>query len=138
MTDPSGHNGSALAISLVLIDGPALVGDGLAILVGIFLLASDDSDNDNLSSNEEIAEGTSANSEDSFRDNLRDIQDNPENWEETSDPSIEPSEKYKGGNSIEEEFTNKYTGDQIWRHTLTDSSGRASDSHYRPYPKQRR
>jgi hypothetical protein len=41
-----------------------------------------------------------------------------------------------GGKSIEEVFTNR-NGDTIYKHTLTDASGKFIETpHYRPYGKQ--
>ncbi len=73
----------------------------------------------------------------SFNDKLEDIENNPENWEKTGEVSV-PSTKLgnRGGESIEEEFTNKYTGEKLWRHTLKSPTDRIIDQHYRPYPKQ--
>jgi len=86
-------------------------------------------------SGDEVSEDAGGNS---FNDNLRDINDNPDNWEKTGE-SIENSTntKLKGGKSIEEEFTNKYSGDKIWRHILENKNGNIVEKpHYRPYPKQ--
>ena len=80
-------------------------------------------------------QGTNNNS---FEDNLNDIIENPDNWEKT-DQSVKDATntKLKGGKSIEEEYTNKVTGDKIWRHILKDKNGKVfQEPHYRPYPKQ--
>lgn len=43
----------------------------------------------------------------------------------------------KGGMSIEEEYTNKSTGEKIYKHILTNPNGKPVEKpHYRPYPKQ--
>jgi RHS repeat-associated protein len=71
-----------------------------------------------------------------FKNKLKDIENNPENWEETGKTS-EPATglRNRGGESIEEEFTNKNTGEKLWRHTLKNRNGKVIDQHYRPYPK---
>lgn len=73
-----------------------------------------------------------------FRDSLGDIEENPDNWDKTGENTQDSTNaRNKGGNSIEEEFTNKNTGDKIWKHTLRNKDGQPVEKpHYRPYPKQ--
>ena len=73
-----------------------------------------------------------------FKELIDDINNSPEDWEQT-DVSTKDSTKKgnKGGKSIEEEFTNTKTGEKIYKHTLTDSNNKPiEEPHYRPYPKQ--
>jgi RHS repeat-associated protein len=74
----------------------------------------------------------------SFKDLLRDIENNSKNWKKISE-SVKNSTKKgnKGGKSIEEVYVNKKTGEKIYKHILKDASGKLIEKpHYRPYGKQ--
>ena len=73
-----------------------------------------------------------------FKNAIDDYNNNPDNWKKTNE-SIQNSTnvRNKGGRSIEQEFTNKNTGQKIYRHTLEKSDGSLFEQpHFRPYPKQ--
>ena len=73
-----------------------------------------------------------------FKDNLKDKEENPADWEVTGSSTIPSTKKGNfGGTSTETEWTNSETGDQIYEHELRNKGGRLiEDPHYRPYPKQ--
>jgi RHS repeat-associated protein len=73
-----------------------------------------------------------------FSDDLKDIAENPSDWEQTGRSVVESlNRNNRGGKSIEDEFTNKKTGRKIYQHTLeTPEGGLYETPHYRPYPKQ--
>jgi len=56
---------------------------------------------------------------------IRDIQENPENWEKVGD-SAEPatSPSYKGGTSVRETWRHKATGEEVERHVIYGPSGK--------------
>jgi RHS repeat-associated protein len=74
-----------------------------------------------------------------FKDNIKDKENNPDNWAKTGESTI-PSTKTgnrDGGTSTETEWTNKETGDRIYEHQLKDKEGKTiEEPHYRPFPKQ--
>ena len=73
-----------------------------------------------------------------FKNLIDDYNNNPGNWEMTKE-SVEESTniRNKGGQSIEQEFTNKLTGEKIYKHTLTKPDGSIFEpAHFRPYSKQ--
>ncbi len=76
--------------------------------------------------------------DDEFKDKLDNVEENPEDWVKTGENSSDSTKKgNKGGKSIEEEYTNRKTGEKIWKHTITDKSGRIIvKPHFRPWPKQ--
>lgn len=74
-----------------------------------------------------------------FREDLDDIQANPEDWEVVS-VSTEPAtgKSVKGGTSTEEILVNVKNGHELTRHTVRRENGSVYEQHYRPYPKQQR
>lgn len=85
-----------------------------------------------------FAEDETSGDERDFKEKLKDIQEHPEDWEKTrSDETDSTSKDNKGGKSLEEEYTNKNTGEKIWKHTLKKPDGSLYETpHFRPYPKQ--
>lgn len=76
--------------------------------------------------------------EQTFKDKIKDFSENPDNWEKTEDSEVESTNiRNRGGTSLEEEFTNKLTGEKLWRHTLKNRYGKPiEEPHFRKYPKQ--
>ncbi|MEW9701491.1 hypothetical protein [Paenibacillus sp. SI8] len=84
-------------------------------------------------------EGPVKEKQEKFKKNLEDIENNPDDWEETAETtSPTTGMRNKGGQSIEKEFTNKNTGEKIYEHILKKKDGSNYEApHYRPYPKQK-
>ncbi len=133
LIDPNGNFVIAIGIPVVDIVGAVISAGVITIGVGSLIDSIVNSKTE-----DETNTNDSNSTPSSFEDDLREIMDNPSDWEITN-RSIEKSsnKRNKGGLSIEEEITNKVTGRKIYQHTLVRPDGGLYEApHYRPYSKQ--